>query len=66
MDYKKVRRMKRKRIIAPKPTNTKRIPRRMGKNKYKPAKAQINPVPHTQNPKAAKTIFTTNFMLIGR
>jgi hypothetical protein len=66
MDYKKVRRMKRKRIIAPKPTNTERIPRRMGRNKYKPTNAQINPVPHTQNPKATKTIFTTNFMLIGR
>jgi hypothetical protein len=58
--------MKIKRIIAPKPTSTERIPRRMGRNRYKPTKAQINPVPHTQKPKAAKTIFTTNFMLIGR
>jgi hypothetical protein len=53
--------MKRKRIIAPKPTNTERIARSMGKNKYRPTKAQINPVPHTQNPKTTKTIFTTNF-----
>jgi hypothetical protein len=58
--------MIRKRIIAPKPTNTERIARSMGKNKYRPTKAQINPVPHTQNPKTTKTIFTTNFMLIGR
>jgi hypothetical protein len=57
--------MKRKRIIAPKPTNTERIPRRMGRKRYKPTNAQINPVPHTEKPKATKTIFTTNLMLIG-
>ena len=66
MDYKKVRRMKRKRIIAPKPTITERMPRRMGRNKYKPTNAQTNPVPHAQKPKTPKAIFKTNFMLIGR
>ena len=58
--------MKRKRIIAPNPTITERMPRRMGRNKYKPTKAQINPVPQTQKPKTTKPIFATNFMLIGR
>lgn len=66
MDYKKVRRIKRKRIIAPKPSITERMPRSTGRTKYKPIKAQTNPAPHMQKPKTAKTIFKTNFMLIGR
>jgi hypothetical protein len=66
MDYKKVRRMKRKSIIAPKPTITERMPRRMGRNKYKPTNAPKKTVPHAQKPKITKAIFTTNFMLIGR
>jgi len=55
-----------KRIIANNPTKKERIPRITGRKKYKPAKAQINPVPHTKQPKTTATIFTTNFMLIGR
>lgn len=54
------------RIIAPKPTKKVRIPPITGRKRYKPTKAQINPVPHTEQPKATRTIFTTNFMLIGR
>jgi hypothetical protein len=66
MVYKKDSITRIKRIIAPKPTKKERIPRITGRKKYKPANAQINPVPHTENPKATRTIFTTNFMLIGR
>jgi len=65
MGYKKVSIARIKRIIAPMPTKKERIPRITGRKRYKPTKAQINPVPHTQKPKTAKTIFKTNFMLIG-
>jgi len=56
-------------MIANTATNVKRqerIARSKGRKKYKPANAQINPVPHTENPMATNPIFTTNFMLIGR
>ena len=54
------------RMIAPKPTKKERIPRMTGRKRYKPTKAQINPVPHREQPKTTATIFTTNLMLIGR
>ena len=66
MIYKNEKRKRIKRIIAPKPTKKERIPRITGRKRYKPTNAQINPVPHTENPKATNAIFTTNFMLIGR
>jgi hypothetical protein len=65
-DYKKVSIARIKRMIAPMPTKKQRIPRITGRKRYKPTKVQINPAPHTQKPKATNTIFTTNFMLIGR
>ena len=54
------------RMIAPKPTKKERIPRMTGRKRYKPTKAQINPVPHREQPQTTATIFTTNLMLIGR
>jgi hypothetical protein len=66
MDYRKVSKMK---MIANTTTNVKRqerMPRSNGRNKYKPANAQINPAPHTESPQTTNAIFTTNFMLIGR
>ena len=54
------------RMIAPKPTKKERIPRITGRKRYKPTKAQTNPVPHREQPKTIATIFTTNLMLIGR
>ena len=48
MDYKKDSITRIKRIIAINPTKTERIARRMGKNKYKPTKAQTNPVPQME------------------
>ena len=66
MVYRKDSITRRKRIIAPKPTKKERIPRMTGRKRYKPTNTQINPVPHTENPKVTNAIFTTNFMLIGR
>jgi hypothetical protein len=58
--------MKIKMIIAANPNKMDRIARRIGKNKYKPTKAQTNPAPQIENPKTTTATFTTNFMLIGR
>gem|GEM_PF-3210311 len=66
MDYKNIIIPTIKAIIASTPTKKQRIPRSSGRKIYKPANAQINPVPHIENPKTTKAIFTTNFMLIGR
>ncbi|OJU36926.1 MAG: hypothetical protein BGN96_04295 [Bacteroidales bacterium 45-6] len=66
MDYKKVSRMKRRAIAASNTTRQERMPRSRGRRKYTPAKTHRKSVPHRENPKTTKAIFTTNFMLIGR
>lgn len=66
MDYKKDKRIKRKRIIAPQPTNTDKMPLRIGLKRYKPTKAHTNPIPHVDTLNSTKAIFKTNFMLIGK
>jgi hypothetical protein len=66
MDYKKVSRMKRRAVTVSNTTKQERMPRSIGRRKYTPAKTHRKSVPHRENPKTTKAIFTVHFMLIGR